>query len=49
MQSDLVNGLYGAIGIGPVSGGMCKSRCSDGLFLTKEQIMYPVKPQSLSQ
>jgi len=26
MRSDLANGLYGAIGIGPASDGMCKRR-----------------------
>ena len=55
MRSDLANGLYGAIGIGPASDGMCKhgdlcesSTCTVQ-FLTNSQITYHVKLHSRSQ
>jgi hypothetical protein len=52
MRSDLANGLYGAIGIGPASDGMCNAR-SDSIStvrsLTNSQITYHVKLQSRCQ
>ena len=55
MRSDLANGLYGAIGIGPASDGICKPgrSCESSTcmvqFLTNSQITCHVKLHSRSQ